>query len=145
MTSRCSRANQPRRAATIKCRGSTCEFTTRRRGRSFQTLRLVHRSRTVVAVSQDSHFAELLDALLGETDGYDVVIVESIARGYSRIKEVAPNAIIVFVEVDDPAVCQLLSMLTADRGTSNIPIVTWTKRPSLLQPPSQRRLAATAA
>jgi len=69
------------------------------------------------------HSAQLLDALLGETDSYDVVIVESIARGYSRIKEVAPNAIIVFVEMDDPAVCQLLSMLTADRGTSNIPIV----------------------
>jgi len=89
--------------------------------------------------------ADVLDALLDATNDYDVVVVESMARGYTRIKQLAPDAIIVFVDMEDHAVCQLLSMLTADPDTVDIPIVTWTKRPSLLQSSSQPRLTAVAA
>ena len=90
-------------------------------------------------LSMDSRLT-LLDALR------DVLgLTESMARGYSRIKQLAPDAIIVFVDMEDHAVCQLLSMLTADPDTVDIPIVTWTKRPSLLHPPSQPRLTAVAA
>ena len=102
-------------------------------------------NRSLVAISQDADLVDLLDALLGATNEYNSVVVESMARGYSRIKELAPDAIIVLVDMEDPAVCQLLSMLTIDRDTSDIPIVTWTKRPSLLPPSSQPRLASLAA
>ena len=102
-------------------------------------------NRSLVAVSQDSDLADVLNTLLGATSDYDVVVVESMARGYSRIKQLAPDAIIVLVDMEDYAVCQLLSMLTADPDTVDIPIVTWTKRPSLLQPSSQPRLTAMAA
>lgn len=102
-------------------------------------------NRSLVAVSQDSDLADVLNTLLDATNDYDVVVVESMARGYSRIKQLAPDAIIVLVDMEDDAVCQLLSMLTADPDTVDIPIVTWTKRPSLLQPSSQPRLTAMAA
>jgi len=111
-----------------------------------QGRRTVCRSnRSLVAVGQDSDLADLLDALLDAANVDDVVVVESMAHGYSRIKQLAPDAIIVFVDMEDHAVCQLLSMLTADPDTVDIPIVTWTKRPSLLHPPSQPRLTAVAA
>ena len=102
-------------------------------------------NRSVVAVSQESNLVDLMDALLGATDDFDVVVVESMARGYSRIKQLAPDAIIVLMEMDDLSVCQLLSMLTADRDTFDIRIVTWTKRPSLAQPASQPALTAGVA
>jgi hypothetical protein len=116
-------------------------FATADRGR-----RTVCRSnRSLVAVGQDSDLADLLDSLLDATNDYDVVVIESLASGYSRIKQLAPDAIIVFVDMEDHAVCQLLSMLTADPDTVDIPIVTWTKRPSLLHPPSQPRFTAVSA
>jgi DNA-binding response OmpR family regulator len=101
-------------------------------------------NRSVVAVSQDSNLADLLDALVDVTD-YDIVIVESMARGYARIKQVAPDGIIVLMDMDDPAVCQLLSMLKTDSDTFDVPIVTWTKRPSLPQPSSRPALATAVA
>jgi hypothetical protein len=70
--------------------------------------------------------------------------LESLARGYSRIKQLAPDAIIVLVEMEDPAACQLLSMLKADGDTSRIPIITWVKRPSLRRPAAQSRRTRAA-
>jgi len=80
--------------------------------------------RTAVIVSGHPPRAELLDLLLADTHDYDVIFVDSFAHGYSRIKRVAPDLIIVFLEVDDAAGCQLLSMLKMDRHTSAIPVVT---------------------
>ena len=87
----------------------------------------------VVAVSGDPHRAELLDALLADEHDYDVVVVESIARGYSRTKQIAPDVIVVFHEIDDVAACQLLSMLTIDREMSGIPVVTCATRPKHIE------------
>ena len=70
-----------------------------------------------------------MDALLLDENDYDVVFVESVARGYSRIKQLTPDLVIVFLAMDDVAACQLLSMLTIDGETSGIPVVTWTTRP----------------
>ena len=68
--------------------------------------------------SQTSHLGALLD-----TDGYDVVVVDSPARAYSSIKRAAPKLVVVCMEFDDPESCQLLSMLKLDTTTAGIPLV----------------------
>jgi DNA-binding response OmpR family regulator len=82
-----------------------------------------HPLRSLVAVSRDPERAELLDALADAGD-YDVIFVESVAHGYSRIKQVMPDLVIVSAEIDDVAVCQLLSMLSIDNDLFGIPVVT---------------------
>jgi hypothetical protein len=82
------------------------------------------RLRTVVLVSGAAPQAESLDALLVATSEYDVIFVESVAHSYSRIKRVVPDVVIISSEVDDAATCQLLSMLSVDRRSSSIPVLT---------------------
>jgi hypothetical protein len=86
--------------------------------------------RSLVAISGDRQRAELLGALLMSENDYDVVFVESIGRGYSRIKEQTPDLVILYLEIGDVAAWQLLSMLKIDSDLSAIPVVTtWTPRP----------------
>jgi hypothetical protein len=80
--------------------------------------------RSVVAVSEHPERPELLDALLVNGNDYDAVFLESVAAGYSRIKEVTPD-LIVFMGLDDTAVCQLLTLLKLDGDTSEIPVDRW--------------------
>ena len=80
--------------------------------------------RTAVLASGHAPLAESLDALLVATSDYDVIFVESIAHSYSRIKQVVPDMVIISSEIDDVATCQLLSMLSADRRSSGIPVLT---------------------
>jgi len=54
--------------------------------------------------------------------------VESIARGYSRIKELTPDVVVVLLGDDPVPACQLLTMLSGDPDTSRIPVVTWMTR-----------------
>ena len=84
--------------------------------------------RSVVAVSGDPQRAELMDMLLADANLRDIVFVESIARGYSRIKELTPDVVVVLLGDDAAPACQLLSMLNMDRDTSHIPVVTWMTR-----------------
>ena len=86
-----------------------------------------HPPRSIVAVSRDPERAELLDAL-ADAGNYDVIFVESVAHGYSRIKQVMPDLIIVYVEIEDVAVCHLLSMLSIDDDLYGIPVVTCATR-----------------
>ena len=81
-------------------------------------------SSSVVAVCGESRHAELFDALLADPYDYDVIFVDSIARGYSRVKELRPDMVVIFALIDDPGACQLLSMLTVDRATRGIPVFT---------------------
>ena len=81
--------------------------------------------RSIVAISEHPQRAALLDALLIDANSYDVIFVESISGGYSRIKQAAPDLVVVFLDVDDAAACQLLTMLTTDGDTCAIPVVTW--------------------
>ena len=81
-------------------------------------------ARSVVAVSPDVQMGELLDALSFDTNDFDVVYVEPIEWAYSRIKQVAPDAVIVLAEMDDVAACQLLSMMKVDADLSNVLVVT---------------------
>src|SRR5262245_13879101 len=78
----------------------------------------------VVAVSDDALRPELLDALLTDESDYDVVVMESTSHAYARIKQLEPDLVLVFMEIDDASACQLLSMLEADSALRHIPLVT---------------------
>ena len=82
----------------------------------------VRSQRTVVVVT--NHADERVLETVADAGNYDVVVVESTARAYSRIKRVAPGMVIVCLSTDDIEACQLLSMLQLDRDTSTIPVVT---------------------
>ena len=82
---------------------------------------------SVVAVSNDALRPELLDRLLVDDNNINVIVVESIERAYSTIRQVQPNAVVVFMNIDDVDACQLLSMLHLDhelRGISVLPLTT---------------------
>src|SRR5437867_11998280 len=84
--------------------------------------------RSVVVVSAHPQRADLLDAMLVDTNDYDVVYMESIRKGYSCISQVTPDLVIVSQEIDDVAACRLLSMLKIDGALSGIPVLTCTMR-----------------
>jgi hypothetical protein len=84
--------------------------------------------RSVVAVGGQPPPVELIDALLGDGSGYDVIVVESLAGGYSRIKQLTPDLVIVLLESDGIAACQLLSMLQVDGTLSGTLVVTYAAR-----------------
>ncbi|HET9831955.1 MAG TPA: hypothetical protein VFP91_09605 [Vicinamibacterales bacterium] len=85
--------------------------------------------RTIVAVSATPEHAALLDLLVADVSGYDVIQVASIATAYSLIRKVTPDLIVVMFRIDDVQGCQLLSMLAIDRCTSQIPIISCTFDP----------------
>jgi hypothetical protein len=86
---------------------------------------MIRAPRTVVLVTGHGEPAtSSLDALSVEMSEYDVIVVDAIAHGYSRIKQAAPDLIIVCSEIDDSAACQLLSMLKIDSRASRIPVLT---------------------
>jgi CheY-like chemotaxis protein len=78
----------------------------------------------VVAVSDDALRSELLDALLVDESDLNVVVVESIPHAYSRIRQIKPDVVVVYMGHDDLSACQLLSMLKIDRTLRGIPVVT---------------------
>jgi len=86
--------------------------------------------RIVIAVSGSPHRAEFLDALLPDTGECDVIVVDSLARAYPRVRREMPDLVIVLCEVDNLAACQLLSMLKMDAATSWIPVETWATTPA---------------
>jgi CheY-like chemotaxis protein len=78
--------------------------------------------RTVALIGRDAH--QHLDDTLRSAAGYDVVFVELPAHAYSRIKRVRPDLIILCLSNDDSEGCQVLSMLSLDRETAHIPLLT---------------------
>ena len=71
-----------------------------------------HRSPlNIVAVSNDALRPELLDMLLADDSSCDVIVIESIARAYSRIRQLQPALVVLFMEMADEDACRLLSML----------------------------------
>jgi DNA-binding NarL/FixJ family response regulator len=66
---------------------------------------------------------EHLCDLLVDASNFDVIVMESIAGAYSRIKQTAPDFVVVLMRIDDVAGCQLLSMLKIDPDVSRIPLV----------------------
>jgi CheY-like chemotaxis protein len=84
---------------------------------------------SVVAVSNDTLRPELLDRLLVDDNDYNVIVVESIERAYSRIRRVQPDVVVVFMNIDDVDACHLLSMLHIDRELRGMTIVSCTTGP----------------
>jgi len=82
-------------------------------------------ARNLVVIGRDPLREELLDLLI-EADYFDVIFVESVERGYSRIREVRPRLVIVYIDFDDVAGWQLLSMLKTDSTLAGIPVETCT-------------------
>ena len=60
-----------------------------------------------------------------------LVVVDSLAHGYSRMKQLMTDLVIVLFAMDDMAAWQLFTMLASDSETSRIPVTTWTIRPEL--------------
>jgi AmiR/NasT family two-component response regulator len=83
----------------------------------------------VVAISNDALRPELLDMLLVADSSDDVIFVESIERAYSRIKQLQPALVVLFMEIDDVDACQLLSILHMDRALRGMSVVTCTTSP----------------
>jgi len=85
--------------------------------------------RRVVAVSSDLEREELLESLMAECGGEDVVVhLESLVGGYARLRQLQPTAIMVLCEIDDVRACRLLSMLKADPAFAGVPVIiraTW--------------------
>jgi len=83
--------------------------------------------RKVVAVSTEAQRVRMLDGLLDDT-GDDAVILESIEHAYARVRHERPDLVIVYLAIDDDAVCRFLSMLAIDPETVAIPVETWAER-----------------
>ena len=83
--------------------------------------------RKVVAVSTEAQRVRMLDGLL-DAPGDDAVIFESIEHAYACIRHERPDVVIVYLAIDDDAVCRLLSMLAIDPETVAIPVETWAER-----------------
>jgi chemotaxis response regulator CheB len=84
---------------------------------------------SVVAVSNDALRPELLDRLLVDDNTYTVIVVESVGRAYSRIRQVQPDVVVLLINIDDEDACQLLSMLHMDRGLRGMSVVTCATAP----------------
>jgi PleD family two-component response regulator len=87
---------------------------------SFVSPRHALKTIAVVGRNPDRH---VLDTVL-KAD-YDVVLIESLTEAYSHIKRLAPEAVIVCVDVNDLEGVEVLSMLSLDTATSHIPVVTY--------------------
>ena len=86
---------------------------------------------SIVAVSNDALRPELLDRLLVDDNNINVIVVESIERAYSRIRQLQPDVVVVFMNIDDADACQLLSMLHSDRRLRGVNVVTCTTGPDV--------------
>jgi DNA-binding response OmpR family regulator len=87
--------------------------------------------RSLVVVSRDHQRLELMSVLMLDASGYDVICLETIEHGYSRIKREHPVLVMVFLDVDDSAGCQLLSMLESDGDLCDITVLTQMATPTL--------------
>jgi DNA-binding response OmpR family regulator len=80
--------------------------------------------RRVVVVSKHPCARQLLATLL-DTARCDLVYLESTAHAYSHIRRIAPDLVIVCLEIDDLSGFHVLSMLQLDSRTREIPMVIW--------------------
>ena len=84
-------------------------------------MRRVPRS-VVVIGRQPQH--QVLDAV-ANAPAFDVVFLEPLEQAYSKVKQVSPDLIVLWLPIDDLHACQVLSMLKLDQATSGIPLVTY--------------------
>lgn len=85
----------------------------------------VSAAQKVVIVNGSPETLELLETVL-DAGHYDVVFVESNEHAYSQIKRVQPNLVILCVHIEEMNGFQVLSMLSLDQDTREIPVLTYT-------------------
>jgi hypothetical protein len=83
---------------------------------------------TMVVVTRHPHIS-IIDTVQ-DAGEFDIVFIESVDRAYSCIKRVAPQLVIICLEVDDPNGFQLLTMLALDGDTAAIPVRTYVLSPA---------------
>ena len=88
---------------------------------------------SVVAVSNDALRPELLDRLLVDVNDCTVIVVESVARAYTKIRQEQPHVVVLLTNIDDVDACQLLSMLHMDRSLRGISVVTCATGPDVAE------------
>ena len=95
---------------------------------------------SAVVVSEESHVRRLIEIMLdaepSDAKPSEVVFVERAAHAFSLITRVAPDVVIVSLEIGDADAFRLLSMLTLDKRTRQIPVVIRTTRPEAEVPPA---------
>jgi response regulator RpfG family c-di-GMP phosphodiesterase len=95
-------------------------------------------NRRLIAFIASAVSSDALDRLL-EAGGYDIMLIDSMNDAYTQIKEVMPHLVIVCMQPEEETLgCQVLSMLSLDRETSHIPVLT-----HLVKPDRQAITAAT--
>jgi len=82
-------------------------------------------SQKVVIVNGSTEMLGLLETVL-DAGHYDVVFVESSEHGYSHVKQVQPDLVILCMRIEDADGFQVLSMLKLDPETRQIPVLTYT-------------------
>jgi response regulator of citrate/malate metabolism len=82
-------------------------------------------SSSIIVVCRDPRREDLFDALLADPHDFDMIFVDSVARAYARIKELRPDLVVLFTDMNDRESFHLLSMLAIDRDTCDIPVVTY--------------------
>jgi CheY-like chemotaxis protein len=87
-------------------------------------------SQRVLIINGNSDMLEMLEPVL-DGGNYDVVFVESTAHGYSQVRQVKPDLVILCLDMEDAEGLRVLSMLKLDPVTRDIPILTCTAPPSL--------------
>ncbi len=94
------------------------------RATAFQTGGAVTTGRRlrIVAVSGSALRSELLEAL-AVRDGYcDDIFVETISGAYWRIREVMPDLVVIFMDIEDASACELMTLLHTDPKLRHIPV-----------------------
>ena len=78
----------------------------------------------IVAVSDCALRSELLDALTIHDGHCDDIFVETLSGAYWRIRQVMPDLVIIFMEIDDANACQLMTLLHSDPDLRRIAVET---------------------
>jgi CheY-like chemotaxis protein len=84
------------------------------------------RTIAVVGKHPDRH---VLDTVLKAE--YEVVLIESLTEAYTHIKRIAPQVVIVCLDINDLDGVEVLSMLNLDKATAKIPVVTYLTGPNV--------------
>jgi hypothetical protein len=88
------------------------------------------RIRSVVVVTADPVLPKVIETLIGDSNDYGVIFVESMDCAYSQIRQIMPDIVVVFCEIDDPSAWQLVSMLKIDPALGRVRIVTHASPPA---------------
>lgn len=79
--------------------------------------------RTVALVGRYAH--RHIHEIAGRVADCQVVVVESTAHAYSKIKRTLPDVVVMCLSDEDVNGCHVLSMLALDSETSHIPVLTY--------------------